>query len=255
MPMNEKNDSLQQYVSTSLVEMVTDRIRSNIYNGKYPGGHKLIVRELSEELGVSHTPIKDALNRLVSEGYVEALPRRSMIVKQFTNIDLIEDLQIRLIYELSSVEHIIDELQANDSVIREMEDAYERMCLSIDESGKFLYQKWIDAETDFHYAYMRLCGNKKLFEAYKKLDSNRNCYFMYLYKENEPLSVVHYKKYMPEHRCILDAVIHRDKKTLAEMIAQHISTVSQQYVKDDEKENVKQRMMACAQLFYLNHCD
>ena len=69
--------NLEQYVSVSLVDVVTEKIRSNIYSGKYLPGQRLVVREISEELGVSHTPVKDALNRLVSEGYVVALPRRS----------------------------------------------------------------------------------------------------------------------------------------------------------------------------------
>ena len=65
---------LSLLVNTSLVDVVADKIRQNIYTGKYEAGKKLIVRELSEEFGVSHTPVKDALNRLISEGYVEALP-------------------------------------------------------------------------------------------------------------------------------------------------------------------------------------
>ena len=62
---------LSLLVNTSLVDVVADKIRQNIYTGKYEAGKKLIVRELSEEFGVSHTPVKDALNRLISEGYVE----------------------------------------------------------------------------------------------------------------------------------------------------------------------------------------
>ena len=68
--MEEFNNSklkIEEYVSYSLVDVVTDKIRSNIFSGKYLPGKKLVVREISEELGVSHTPLKDSLNRLVSE--------------------------------------------------------------------------------------------------------------------------------------------------------------------------------------------
>ena len=63
---NDSKVKIEEYVSCSLVDVVTDRIRSNIFSGKYLPGMKLVVREISEELGVSHTPVKDALNRLVS---------------------------------------------------------------------------------------------------------------------------------------------------------------------------------------------
>ena len=100
--------NLEQYVSVSLVDVVTEKIRSNIYSGKYLPGQRLVVREISEELGVSHTPVKDALNRLVSEGYVVALPRRSMVVREYSNIEFIDNYDQRLMIELYYAEEIIN---------------------------------------------------------------------------------------------------------------------------------------------------
>ena len=61
-----------------------------------------------EELGVSHTPVKDALNRLVSEGYVEAMPRRSMVVKEYSNIEFLDNYDQRLMIELYYADEILE---------------------------------------------------------------------------------------------------------------------------------------------------
>lgn len=231
--INAYNSGLDQYVSTSLVEIVANTIRSNIYNGLYRPGQKLIVRELSESLGVSNTPIKEALNRLVSEGYVEAPPRKSMIVKEFSIAGLMENLQIRLVLELSSVDDILLAARDNPLLLETMEREYEKMAACLHEDGLLDYQTWIACETSFHRAYMNLCGNGKLAEMYGSLDSNKNCYFTYLYVENTPLTNKIYKKYMPEHRRIIDAISGRKKEELVRAISDHIRTVATHYVTGD----------------------
>ena len=113
---------LEQYISVSLVDVVTDKIRSNIYSGKYLPGQRLIVREISEELGVSHTPVKDALNRLVSEGYVVALPRRSMVVKEYSNIEFIDNYDQRMMIELYYADEIMKRAKEDPSMLEDMEE-------------------------------------------------------------------------------------------------------------------------------------
>ena len=113
---------LSLLVNTSLVDVVADKIRQNIYTGKYEAGKKLIVRELSEEFGVSHTPVKDALNRLISEGYVEALPRRSMVVRTYTNVELLDALEARMMCEVFYADAIIEMSKGHPELVRERKE-------------------------------------------------------------------------------------------------------------------------------------
>lgn len=178
---------IEKFVNTSLVEIVANKIRSNIYKGKYEPGQRLIVRELADELGVSHTPIKDALNRLVAEGYIEAIPRKSMIVKQYTPHDFIENLEVRLMCELFCVDIILDDqILANNNFVEQMKNDVEALKTTLDKDGNIDYERWVLYQKLFHERYMGLLDNQKIVKIYKELEPHRNSYFTYQQNKGTP---------------------------------------------------------------------
>ena len=70
---------------TNINEKVYNYIKTNIISYNYPPGYNLNLNQLSELLGVSPTPIKDALFRLAGEGLVEIAPRKGTYVKDVTS--------------------------------------------------------------------------------------------------------------------------------------------------------------------------
>ncbi|WP_101911587.1 GntR family transcriptional regulator [Marasmitruncus massiliensis] len=224
---------LSHFVSTSLVDLVASKIRTNIYLGKYPAGQKLVVRELSEEFGVSHTPVKDALNRLIAEGYIEALPRRSMVVRMFTNSELIESIQIRLMSEIFFAEEIIEAARQNTSIVSEMQEILEKMRASIEDKEHLDYETWVSNETKFHCSYMRLCGNKKLFTLYKGLDTNRITYLAYLGNSHSPLKLSTLESNLMEHSAIVSAIEALDVQRFINAVIRHLYRACEDYATDD----------------------
>ena len=73
-----------------------------IVNGDYPPGYALSIREVSLQLQVSRTPVKEAFSRLVYDGYVELLPNRCFIVARISTTEVLELLEIREALERSS---------------------------------------------------------------------------------------------------------------------------------------------------------
>lgn len=137
-------------VNMSLVDILTQKIRNNIYTGKYEAGKKLIVRELSDEFGVSHTPIKDALNRLVAERYVEAPPRKSMVVRSYSESKMIDVVQARMMCEAFSADAIIDEVRNCSEILSEMQSIMKTMYELAEAGEQMRYELWVDSETKFH---------------------------------------------------------------------------------------------------------
>ena len=84
------------YKTVSLANQVYARIESNILNGVYAKGEIISESKLSEELGVSRTPIREAMRKLEQEGLVIMMPRRGAQVAQITEKDLVEVLEVRL---------------------------------------------------------------------------------------------------------------------------------------------------------------
>src|SRR5579871_2103509 len=84
---------------TSLAESVYQRILETILAGTLPGGTELNEVTLAGELGVSRTPVHEALQRLVADGLVEHLPNRRDRVARFTREDVREIYEMRIILE------------------------------------------------------------------------------------------------------------------------------------------------------------
>ncbi len=228
----DSND-LRRFINTSLVDMVADRIRSNIYTGKYAPGKKMVVRELSEEFGVSHTPIKDALNRLISEGYVEALPRRSMVVRTFTNCDLIERLQVRLMFEIFCADEIIEQARKHPEIAEELEQVIWLMKECISDPEHLSYEGWVQNEARFHRCYMRYCGNQKVFELYTGLDTNKLTYFTYLSSSHTPLKFSTLESNLKEHEIILRAIKNLNAQQFIDGVICHLVRACEDYAVDE----------------------
>lgn len=221
-----------RFVNTSLVDLVADQIRASIYSGKYLPGQKLIVREISEELGVSHTPVKDALNRLVSEGYVEAPPRKSMQVKQFTSLDFLENLEIRLICEIYAVDIIIENAKKNKFALKELRRIWAVMADAV-SSEPVNYEGWVSNETRFHRTYLQLCDNKNLTEIYSNLDSNKQSFFAYLHHYSAPYTKETFQQDIQEHQEILEAIAAFDKPRYIQAVTSHVLRTCNKYAVDD----------------------
>jgi len=224
---------LKDFLKISLVDLVAGQIRAGIFSGKYLPGQKLIVRELSEDLGVSHTPVKDALNRLTAEGLVEAFPGRSMVVRSFTNDELIESMSVRLMCELSHAAEIAANASENSELLEELESLWQEMKRLLHDEGDLDHERWVDCETRFHRLYVSVGGNAKLSQVYDSLDVNRFTYFAYLYNNSVPLGRDTYEKNVAEHREIIDALKLGDADKFARAAAGHVLRACDDYEMDE----------------------
>lgn len=89
--------------SRSLAEQARDYLREKITSGQFPPGMRLKERDLSEELGISRIPIREALQGLSTEGFITLQPRRGAIVKELVPEDLREIYEVREILEMQQV--------------------------------------------------------------------------------------------------------------------------------------------------------
>lgn len=86
----------------SKAEIVYNMLLEKIVSGDYPPGYALSIREVSLQLQVSRTPVKEAFSRLVYDGYVELLPNRCFIVARISTTKVLELLEVREALERST---------------------------------------------------------------------------------------------------------------------------------------------------------
>ena len=102
MELYENPDTITIANSASKADYVYRMLKSKIVNGAFAPGTALYIREVSIQLNVSRTPVKEGISRLAYEGYVELLPNRCALVSRISSTDLIEILELRESLERSA---------------------------------------------------------------------------------------------------------------------------------------------------------
>src|SRR5690242_11982571 len=74
---------------------LVDALRSDVIRGRYPAGYRLVERDVAETYGVSRLPAREALQALKSEGFLEVRKTRGLVVREWTERDVVEVFGIR----------------------------------------------------------------------------------------------------------------------------------------------------------------
>lgn len=141
----------------SLPEKVYDYLREGIIEGELPPGTRLLEREISERLGVSRIPIREALPQLEAEGFIQTMPRRGSIVTQLSLRDVTELFDVR-----TSLEPLAARLaaqRADEQTRLDLDRALERADLATAGGGE---RDIAAANSGFHEVILRLCDNRLL---------------------------------------------------------------------------------------------
>jgi DNA-binding GntR family transcriptional regulator len=141
----------------SLKEQVYEYLREELHKGRLLPGAVINMDETSRKLGVSKTPLRDALLQLEAESFVTILPRRGVVVKTLT----LEDIKsyYEIIGSLESTALLLSRDNLKDAVIRSMEKLCETMSKALSEDNFELYY---DRNLKFHDIYLDACGNGAL---------------------------------------------------------------------------------------------
>ena len=196
-----------------LNEEAADRLRDLIVQGRLIAGVRLNERLLTAQLGVSRTPLREALKVLATEGLVELLPNRGAIVSQMDPVRLAQTLAV-----MGALEALAGELaclNATDAQINEIRALhYEMLAYHArgDLAGYFKFNQAI------HLKIVKYSGNAVLFNAYRQMNGNvrRARYLANLSKERWDAAV-------REHDAILVALSARDVKRIKALLSDHLA--------------------------------
>lgn len=207
--------------ANSLRNRIFNQIQADILNGVYEPGESLTETKLSEELGVSRTPVREALRKLELEGLVQSIPNKGVFVKGVSPQDISDICTIRMLIEGLAAKwaaekitpHEIDELK--EAV--ELEEFY-TMKSNIDQLLQF--------DTRFHDLIYKACKSKPLMHV---LSTFHN----YIRKARK-ISMSSPKRAMEvleEHKAILQAIIERDAAKAERLATEHVKNASENLLK------------------------
>lgn len=143
--------------STLLREEVYEKLKDDIRHGKLVPGEPISGNQLSEELGVSRTPVREALQRLNQEGLVRNVPGQGVMVAAPSIEEVLNTIHIRLLLEPELARLVSREITAEDA--ERLESAVAEMDAAVDEGAP---EKWQEADTRFHEILSEVCPNELL---------------------------------------------------------------------------------------------
>ncbi|MEX0730156.1 MAG: GntR family transcriptional regulator [Aquisalimonadaceae bacterium] len=192
-------------------EVVT-HLRNMIIEGELPQGDRVPERQLCEQLGISRTPLREALKVLASEGMVELLPNRGARVARLTLDDLQEIFEV-----LGVLEGLSGELAAtnmSDDDIAEVRALHERMVECYENRERLEY---FVLNQKIHDKIMEGSQSETLRSIYASI-CGRVRHARYLTN----LSEKRWKQAVTEHGAILSALESRDSEKLFRILRQHL---------------------------------
>lgn len=186
----------------SLGQKVFQRIREDILAGKYKKDEELKEKTIGEELGVSRTPVREALRQLELEGLVTIIPNKGAYVVGFT----VQDIQD--IYEIRSVlEGLCARRAARRAAPEQVEELEEILYLTEFHVKKGHMEQMVELDSKFHEILYEACNSKIMEHALRD-------YHHYLERVRR-ISLSSPKRALEsyeEHKQILEAIKERDEK-------------------------------------------
>jgi len=196
-----------------LAKMAYNALRDSILSHTLTSGIIYNEKNLAEQLGISRTPVREALLELSSQGLVEFLPRKGVVVNSFKPQDINEIFELRQIIETHAFKMACTRFHA--AYLTEMEECVEAQRRIAIESRDIF--QFMEMDRTFHMAFARHTGNQRLIAI---MDNIRDilhimgCYALSV--EGRMLQVVQ------EHEKILNAVKAGDVETTLALISDHL---------------------------------
>lgn len=209
---------MEEYQDQSLRGKVFQRLREDILSGVYQENDELREVSIGEELGVSRTPVREALRQLELEGLVTIVPNKGAYVKGITKKDVHDIYKIRSLLEglcaKWATEHITDQQ------IEELEEIVLLSEFHLKKQGQGKAKQVSDLDGKFHKVLYEASNSRILehvlsdFHKYVKMARTMSV------GEKERA-----EKSIDEHRAILEAIRKKDAKLAEQLANQHIMNV------------------------------
>lgn len=195
----------------SMETHVCERLTELLVSGRLLPGTRLTEERLAAELGVSRTPIREALRRLAQDGLVELLPRKGINIRRLSRTEVRELYQIRSVLEGLATYLATDRLSREDIDYLKAGAEQENKDIA---AGKTDF--W-DLDVELHGMLIEQCGNARLRKMLESLHNvSRYSRSQYIGK-HDPENPSH-----AEHMLILEAIEQRDRDLAERKMRDHL---------------------------------
>ena len=204
------NVTMNEYLP--LRDVVFNTLRQAILRGELKPGERLMEIQLANKLGVSRTPIREALRKLELEGLVNMVPRKGAEVADITEKSLRDVLEVRKALEELSVQLACEKITEEE--IEELKRVAERFKDTLDDQD---VTKIAEADVAFHDVIYTATDNHNLILLLNNLREQMYRYRVEYLKKEEA-----YPQLIAEHEELIDNISKRNKEEATRIMCEHI---------------------------------
>ena len=198
----------------TLKEQIVDYLKESIATGEMRPGEKVCETKVAEELGISRTPLREAIQTLEAEGFLKLVPRKGAVVSEYSQKDIqdiyeikaaLEGLAARLATESGS-EGYIDKMSAVNDQLRE-----------ITLSGEKSVSRFFKLHNQFHDIFLKAANNERLYQM--------NCHLMEPLKRFRLTSIAipgRFEQSVSTHDEIIEVFRKKDAKKAEELVIKNV---------------------------------
>ena len=202
-------------------------LKRAIIRGDLTPNSKLLLNEISKSLGISNTPIREAINKLSSEGFVKVIPNKGIIVKEINIDDMREILEVRAF--LDGMVAKLTTKKISDKEIRDMMEIINKMehCVKVDD--RLTYN---DLDIKFHDFLLTIAGNNTLKKIYNNLIVHGHRFRLRTLKIPDRM-----EKSLKEHLEIALRIKERNSDEANRVSQEHIENILHSIEEDEKKKS------------------
>lgn len=207
-----------------LREIVYEQLKIQILTGKIAPGTRMMEVELAEDLGVSRTPVREAIRKLEKEALVVIEPRRGAYVSDVSVKEMVDTLVVR-----EDLEALAASLTAKRITKEELEGLEKKVTDYSEAIASGDMEQIIRADESFHHKIVALSGNKALIQLFSSVQE-LSLRFRYLYYED----FTRYENMPVEHKEILEAIRTGDGNAARIVSDNHVKKLKEFVVNEGE---------------------
>lgn len=204
--------------SRLLREVAYERLKDAVRYANLQPGEPLSENRISKVLGISRTPVREALQILSQEGLVEIIPGRAVTVASRSIREILDVIQIRLLLEPALVRMVTEAITGEQ--LAQLGARTERMAAAVEVVDR---RTWSIADTEWHEILSNACPNELLGELVLQM---RNRVHRYANIDHQ-LKITQLHNGTEEHRVIYEAIASGEPQTAEQVMRAHLENLRQ----------------------------
>lgn len=209
-----------------LRDVIFNTLRDAIVTGELKPGERLMEVALAEKMGVSRTPVREAVRRLEMEGLVTMVPRKGTHVAELTVKDIMDVLEVRAALDRLATE--LAAMRARPENIRQLENLHKQYIACLEKEN---IQGAIKKDVEFHEVIYNAAGNSKLTSVAGNLREQ-----IYRFRVLYMKDFSNAEEVLKEHQAILQALREKKAELAGKLAEEHIAHQKQTIIQQMENK-------------------